>query len=614
MISRPLKTVNPANISSQVSELDQNWKSNFLPHFSIFNILLHFLDMPCSLIDLQTGNWLLFNRRYRLLDTVQFEFYFGKTEPRARYNQDCIKKVVQTRKSLAASYRGFWDVFVPVLNKGRVTAVLQSGNFSRTPPTREMLEREWKVITGRKASPLDADFVRFVRTALETPLLESTVLKAFVEILELYAGVLENRQNRESAYQRMEELRREVIAKKFPHNYWVRAVIQSEPYANPPWVWTGGLSKWEREEIGINRIPTVVIAVMPMESSRANRDEIQTLLDASLMRRESFLFAKTLPETVAGDLESYGLVFLTSTDPEKNKTQAKLEIEHRVGKIVDYFEKQFQLKMRVGVGRVAPVGDSLGKSFREAVSALHRCVYLGKPLLFYEDEADQIQRTEASDLQASLNQLVETWSRSLGLEAESARDQYIQKVLLFASERPEAVRVHFQYAIFGILAVLQRRLLLQGEAFQKLSADLSRKLAEAGSTYVLLSTFRESLGVLRAFFNRPADGARNQRLERAKNYIDLNYRQPLTLPKIARQEGFSVSVFTRSFKRLTGLGFAAYRQKLRVEQAKLLLKTTRLPLAQIGQECGFGSTNYFLQIFKKKTGKSPGEFRQNQNA
>jgi AraC-like DNA-binding protein len=597
--------------TSKLVESSTRWKTHFLPHFSISNILLHFLDLPCSLIDLKTQNWLLFNFRYRALDTIQFEIHFGKRASRLGYNQDCLKKVIKTRKSLTANYRGFWDIFVPVLEKGKVTAVLQSGNFSRVPPTRDLLEREWKAITGRKASPLDTDFVRYVRTALETPLLEGAVLKAYLEVLELYAGVLENRLNRESASQRMEELRRDVFSKNFPHNYWVKAVIQSEPYADLPWGWTGGLSQWEREEIGINRIPTVVIAVMPTESSRASGDGVQSLFDASLIQRQSFLFAKTLPQTVAGNLENYGMVFLTSADPRKSKTQAKLEINDRAKEIAGYFEKRFHLRVRMGIGREAPVGGSLGESFREAVSALHWCAYSDKSLIFYEDEMDQVERTESTDLRVSLNQLVEAWSRGLGLEAESARDRYVQKVLLFASERPDAVRVHFQYAIFGILEILQRRLLLQDEGLQKISADLSQKLAEAGSTYVLLSAFREGLGVLKAFFSRPAEGDRNQRLERAKSYIDRNYGLPLTLPKVARQEGFSVSVFTRGFKRLTGLGFAVYLQQLRVEQAKRLLKTTQLPLAQVGQACGFGSTNYFLQVFKRKTGKSPGRFRKN---
>jgi AraC-like DNA-binding protein len=609
MPNRPIKSFLDSNLSAPV----QNWKTNFLPHFSVFNILLHFLDIPCSLIDLNTRNWYLFNRLNRALDTVQFEFYFGKIKPRDAYNQGCLKKVARTQKTLIAAYGGFWDIFVPVMEKGRVTAVLQSGNFSRTPPTRETLEREWKVISGRKASPLDADFVRYIRAALETPVLEGTVLKAFQEVLELYAGVLENRLDRESAYERMEELRREVIAKNFPHNYWVQTVIQSKPYADPYWGWKGGLSQWEREEIGINRIPTIVIAVRPVESSRASGDEIQSLFDASLMQRESFLFAKTLPETVAGNLENYGMIFLTSADPGKNETQAKLEIKDRAGDIADYFEKRFHLRARMGIGRAVPVGDGLGESFHQAVSALHWCVYQEKSLLFYEDEESRVQRTESSDLRTSLNQLVETWSHGSGPGAESARDQYVQKVLYFASDRPGEVRVHFQYAIFGLLEVLQRRLLSQGESFQKLSAEFSRRLVEAGSVHALLSTFRESLGVLGAFFNRPAEGDRNQRLERARSYIDRNYQQPLTRPKIAKQEGFSISSFAQGFKQLTGLGFAAYLQQVRVEQAKRLLKTTRLPLAQVGQECGFRSTNYFLQIFKRKTGKSPGEFRHSRN-
>ena len=59
------------------------------------------------------------------------------------------------------------------------------------------------------------------------------------------------------------------------------------------------------------------------------------------------------------------------------------------------------------------------------------------------------------------------------------------------------------------------------------------------------------------------------------------------------------------------VGFSAveYMTMLRIERAKDLLKNTPVSISDIAMNVGYNSFQYFSLIFKKKTGVSPKDFR-----
>jgi len=44
--------------------------------------------------------------------------------------------------------------------------------------------------------------------------------------------------------------------------------------------------------------------------------------------------------------------------------------------------------------------------------------------------------------------------------------------------------------------------------------------------------------------------------------------------------------------------------------AKKLLNTTRMPVGDVAEECGFTSSEYFIRLFKTRTGSTPGIYRK----
>lgn len=98
----------------------------------------------------------------------------------------------------------------------------------------------------------------------------------------------------------------------------------------------------------------------------------------------------------------------------------------------------------------------------------------------------------------------------------------------------------------------------------------------------------------------------------AVDYIKTNYSRAVTLEDIAEYAGISRIYLSQSFKKETGRNISDYLIQYRLKKAKKLLLTSNLKVYTIAEMCGFGSVQYFGQIFKKMTGFSPYQFKENQ--
>lgn len=96
----------------------------------------------------------------------------------------------------------------------------------------------------------------------------------------------------------------------------------------------------------------------------------------------------------------------------------------------------------------------------------------------------------------------------------------------------------------------------------------------------------------------------------AKQYIMRHFREAVTLEEVCETIGFSVSYFSALFKKETGEGFAKYLTRIRIEEAKTLLRETDMPVAKICEEIGYSDRKHFTQTFHKATGLNPAEYRK----
>ncbi len=102
---------------------------------------------------------------------------------------------------------------------------------------------------------------------------------------------------------------------------------------------------------------------------------------------------------------------------------------------------------------------------------------------------------------------------------------------------------------------------------------------------------------------------------KAKLYLSQHFTDnSLMLQDAASAVGMSNSRFSTVFAQESGKTFTEYLTYLRMEKAKELLRTTGKRSSEIAMEVGYNDAHYFSYLFRKNTGMTPGEYRQqNQN-
>jgi AraC family transcriptional regulator len=113
-------------------------------------------------------------------------------------------------------------------------------------------------------------------------------------------------------------------------------------------------------------------------------------------------------------------------------------------------------------------------------------------------------------------------------------------------------------------------------------------------------------------FPRPliSGGLAPWQLRLARDTINANLEEELSLEQIARECRLSVSHFARAFARSTGISPHRWLMQRRVDVAKDLMLTTDSSLVEISLKCGFSDQSHFTKVFAEATGETPGRWRQ----
>ena len=101
-----------------------------------------------------------------------------------------------------------------------------------------------------------------------------------------------------------------------------------------------------------------------------------------------------------------------------------------------------------------------------------------------------------------------------------------------------------------------------------------------------------------------------ERLEASLQWMKQHFTEDFLVEELAKKSGLELSYFEKLFRRCTGMPPVAYRNQLRMEEAKRLLGDGSLSLEQVALRVGFTDVSYFSKLFRRLEEIPPGQYRR----
>mgnify|MGYP000971960566 CR=1 FL=1 len=178
----------------------------------------------------------------------------------------------------------------------------------------------------------------------------------------------------------------------------------------------------------------------------------------------------------------------------------------------------------------------------------------------------------------------------------------------FAAEFP---RVRLSDRIFEID---RRRFTASGAAaamdmmLHFIAAQLGARVAAAVAEEFIYNRMREGQAPQRL---APAErmNTRHPRLRRLLHLLDTRLQDRLAVGAMAASERISEGEVRRLFRTHLGTSPQAYHRRLRLQKARLMLRQSDVPVADVAQDCGFASASDFSRAYRREFGSAPQDDR-----
>jgi AraC family transcriptional regulator len=89
-----------------------------------------------------------------------------------------------------------------------------------------------------------------------------------------------------------------------------------------------------------------------------------------------------------------------------------------------------------------------------------------------------------------------------------------------------------------------------------------------------------------------------------------NVAEEFNLDRLAAQVGLSKFYFNRLFKKTMSVSPSHHQINLRMDAARQLLRETKKSVVEIALDVGYANPSHFAQLFRRETGLSPSDYRQ----
>lgn len=275
-----------------------------------------------------------------------------------------------------------------------------------------------------------------------------------------------------------------------------------------------------------------------------------------------------------------------------------------------YIRKYFSVTVTVGMGTCCEDASHITDSFENAMIALDYSLILGNNRIIYIEDIEP----------GSKDKIVfdELKEHTLASCIKVGTNHEIKKVIDGIFKEFIEAKASFKDCQIYLLRVLTTILKVASD----LNIDMENVLGINYNLFVEIYKFTDLRDIMQwlltictkimGYISKERQDTCKFLINNAKEYLQEHYHESdMTLEKLSNYLHISPTYFSMIFKKETKFTFINYLTLLRMDTAKMLLRTTNMKTFEIAESVGYSEPNYFSYCFKKNFNISPSEYRNN---
>lgn len=281
-------------------------------------------------------------------------------------------------------------------------------------------------------------------------------------------------------------------------------------------------------------------------------------------------------------------------------------VENALYRTFDMIYNYYNVSFRTGVGKLVTDFVDLPASYYDARQIMGY-VSDKKPIVFWEEIPENGSLRNVFNLYLFRNELSQAFEE---MDEEILHDTVDDIIELLSVEK-----VHFLQAMDVASSILHLSINLLTDGDRIVSGifeqepDTYRSLYRSKNEESVIAWLRKLEQGLVRNFQESRKERKNYLVAGCCQYIKEHIHEKITLQELADAFEVSPNYLSQLFKKHMDIGISEYITTQKVAESRKLLKATNLKIYEISDRLGFESAFYFSRVFKKATGLSPKDYR-----
>ncbi len=273
--------------------------------------------------------------------------------------------------------------------------------------------------------------------------------------------------------------------------------------------------------------------------------------------------------------------------------------------LVSVFFHDMNIRPLVGVSNIYVTISDIKKAYSEAKEALKNGLFSNQLITYYKE-----LETFNHSFGNRIIEKIDTFFNGKGPNLLSNMNLFIDKVFLDCQKSslpPEKTK----YVCFKIVNHFLEYIESEYE-INKSGGDrylVYQELNPLRSFEEIRVWLEQFIGQSTANLNENHVSYNEKLIIDLKSFINANYKEPIVLDDLGKLFHKNPAYLCNLFSKAVGSTIFEYITKVRLNNAKKLLRTTNLKVSEICKQVGYENQKYFNQVFKKNIGTTPGIYR-----